>query len=333
MRNTRKAYGIAILLFFLAFILSFSIGRYPIAPFELIKILFSRIIPIERTWNSQMETVVFNIRLPRVVLSLLIGASLSVSGISLQSVFSNPMASQDVLGASQAAAFGASLALLTGTGYLAMTLSSFFFGLLSVALVILISRSMRNNQMLALILGGILISSLFSSATSFIKLIADTENILPAITYFLMGSLASTRTSDIVLMIIVVSVAMVPLILISYRLNALTLSSDEAESIGVDIKKLRIAVICLATFLTSSSVAVSGQISWIGLVIPHFSRLILGNNTKDTLPLSAILGAAFLTFVDTISRSITTSEIPLGILTSFIGAPVFLYLIIAEGRK
>ena len=335
MAKEKKGRKIIILLviFLLSIIISFQIGRYPIGPIELVKILISRVIEIPQTWSDQAETVVFNIRLPRVILSFIIGSSLALSGLLLQQVFNNPMASQDVLGSSSASAFGASLALLTGAGYFAVSISAFLFGILSLLLIIGISSKLKKQDTLTLILSGIMVSSLFSSATSFIKLVADTEDTLPAITYFLMGSLSSFRSSDLILVFTVAIAASLPILLISWRINLLSLSEEEAKSMGVNTSMLRLASIGAATLLTAASVACSGQIGWVGLVIPHFSRMIVGSNTRESIPAAMLLGASFLTVVDTIARSISTSEIPLGILTSFVGAPFFLYLIIREAKK
>lgn len=335
MAKEKKGRKIIILLviFLLSIIISFQIGRYPIGPIELVKILISRVIEIPQTWSDQAETVVFNIRLPRVILSFIIGSSLALSGLLLQQVFNNPMASQDVLGSSSASAFGASLALLTGAGYFAVSISAFLFGILSLLLIIGISSKIKKQDTLTLILSGIMVSSLFSSATSFIKLVADTEDTLPAITYFLMGSLSSFRSADLILVFTVAIAASLPILLISWRINLLSLSEEEAKSMGVNTAMLRLASIGAATLLTAASVACSGQIGWVGLVIPHFSRMIVGSNTRESIPAAMLLGASFLTVVDTIARSISTSEIPLGILTSFVGAPFFLYLIIREAKK
>lgn len=335
MAKEKKGRKIIILLviFLLSIIISFQIGRYHIGPIELVKILISRVIEIPQTWSDQAETVVFNIRLPRVILSFIIGSSLALSGLLLQQVFNNPMASQDVLGSSSASAFGASLALLTGAGYFAVSISAFLFGILSLLLIIGISSKIKKQDTLTLILSGIMVSSLFSSATSFIKLVADTEDTLPAITYFLMGSLSSFRSSDLILVFTVAIAASLPILLISWRINLLSLSEEEAKSMGVNTAMLRLASIGAATLLTAASVACSGQIGWVGLVIPHFSRMIVGSNTRESIPAAMLLGASFLTVVDTIARSISTSEIPLGILTSFVGAPFFLYLIIREAKK
>ena len=328
-----KAFLIFGIIFIASIFISFSFGRYPITPWELTKILFSRILPIERTWEPEKETIVFMIRLPRLFLSEIIGAALAVSGLVMQTIFRNPMVSQDVLGTSSGAAFGASLALLWQMNYINVSLMAFVFGILAVALVTMISHKMKNNHVLGLILGGIMVSSLFSSGTSFVKLVADTENVLPAITYWLMGSLSSYRSSDLWLVFGVVLVSTVPLIALSWRLNLLTLNEEEARSLGVNTRKLRLIAIICSTLLTAASVAVSGMIGWIGLVIPHFTRMLAGNNTRTTIPLSMLLGASFLTLVDTISRTATTIEIPLGILTSFVGAPFFLYLILREAKK
>lgn len=336
MKKTDERKGkmlIFIVLFILSILISFQIGRYPVSPVELVRILISRIIPIEESWPSQAETVVFNIRLPRIVLSSVIGASLALSGLLLQQVFRNPMASQDVLGSASASAFGASLALLMGANYMMVSLSSFLFGILSLLLIILISSRIRKKDSLTLVLCGIMVSSLFTSATSFVKLVADTNETLPAITYFLMGSLSSFRTSDLILVFTVTLVAAIPMILISWRINLLSLSEEEAISMGVNMTRLRFVSITASTLLTASSVAAAGQIGWIGLVIPHFTRMICGSNTKITVPASMLLGASFLTLVDTLARSLTTSEIPIGILTSFVGAPFFLYLIRREANR
>lgn len=332
-KKKRKRIFPFVLLFIAVFLLSFNFGRYPVSPIELIKILLSRFFSIEQSWPDSAETIVFNIRLPRIILSSLIGASLTVSGLVLQQVFRNPMASQDTLGSSSAAAFGASIALLLDFSYLAVSMTAFVFGLLSLAILMLFSLVIRRKDTLSLILSGIMISSLFSSATSFVKLVADTNEKLPSITYFLMGSLSSFRTSDLALVFVVTLCATIPLILISYRLNLLSISEDEARSMGVNTKAIRLAAIICSTLLTSSAVAASGQIGWVGLVIPHFTRMINGSDTRLTIPSSALLGASFLTIVDTASRSFATSEIPLGILTSFIGAPLFLYLIKKEEKR
>jgi iron complex transport system permease protein len=326
-----------ILLFFLLFIIvffsSFFIGRYPIKPSELVLVLLSRIFPIEPTWSKTVESVILNVRLPRILSSAIIGAALSISGLSYQGMFKNPMVSPDVLGTSAGAGFGASLGILLGFSYLSISLVSFSFGLVAVALVTFISSKLMNQKTLALILGGIMISSLFSSGTSFVKLVADTEEVLPSITYWLMGSLSSVRKTDVYFLLVTTIIGLIPLVLLRWKLNLLTLDEDEAKSLGINTVLLRKIVIFCATLITSAAICVGGQIGWIGLVIPHFTRMLVGCDYRISLPISILLGSSFLMVVDTISRSISTGEIPIGILTSFIGAPFFLYLMIRESKK
>lgn len=323
------------------FLISFLIGRYPVSPFVAVKVLFSKALEyisfghfsLNRTWTIIEETIVLNIRFPRIVAAFLIGAALSVSGASFQAIFRNPMISPDLLGASSGAGFGASIAIIMGGSYFSITLSSFAFGLVAVFLALVVSKASRINSTMSFILAGVMISSLFSSGTSFIKLIADTDNQLPAITYWLMGSLSSIKKRDLLFASIPIILGLVPIILLRWRINLLTLSEAEAKSMGVNTQRLRFFIILFATLMTAGAVSVSGIIGWVGLVIPHFSRLIFGENYKDSIPTSLIFGGAFLMLVDNIARVVSSGEIPLGILTSFIGAPLFLYLIITGGNK
>lgn len=330
----KKRIIIAFIIIYIAvFFISFSIGRFPIGPVELVKILLSRILPINADWTLQAESVVFNIRLPRILASSLIGAALSLSGLIFQTIFRNPMVSPDVLGASAGAGFGASLAILLGLSSLGISAVSFIAGLAAVSIVWLIGKTVKGNQVLGLVLGGIMVSSIFQSATSFVKLVADTDNQLPAITYFLMGSLAGAGTEELKIIILPIVLSSAVMILLSWRIDILSLSEEEAMSLGINTSAIRGIAIVAASLMTASAVAVSGVIGWVGLVIPHITRMIAGTEARITFPSSMLLGAAFLTAVDTISRTISTSEIPIGILTSFIGAPFFLYLIIREGRR
>ena len=314
-------------------ILSFSIGRCPVGPLDLIRILLSRVFPITPDWTPQAESVVFSIRLPRIIASSLIGAGLSLSGLIFQIIFRNPMVSPDVLGTSTGAGFGAALALLWALPSYTVPTAAFIMGIAAVLLVWLIASRVPSNQVLGLILGGIMISSLFQSGTSFIKLVADPEDELPAITYFLMGSLSGAGMDEVKILLPPSIIAIIPMILLSWRMNLLSLPEEEALSLGVSTKLIRGIAIASATLLTASSVAVAGVIGWVGLVIPHITRMAVGSDARRTIPASLLLGAAFLTAVDTLSRSVTYSEIPIGILTSFIGAPFFLYLIVKEGRR
>ncbi|MGI6686862.1 MAG: FecCD family ABC transporter permease [Christensenellales bacterium] len=309
-------------------LLSFALGRYPISPRETVGIMLSRMIPIEPFWTERMATVLFNVRLPRILLACLVGCCLSSAGAAYQGIFQNPMAAPDILGASSGAAFGAALAILSDAPTRMVTISAFFFSLLTVALVWLLSQRARGKKILGLVLAGIMVSSLFSAGTSFIKLVADPTNQLPAITYWLMGSLSGAKMSDISFAIMPMLVGLIPLLLLRWRINILSLGDDEARTMGVNVGRLRLIVIVSATLVTSSAVAVSGTIGWVGLVIPHLSRKLVGSNFRHLMPATMLFGALFLLLVDNISRNLFAVEIPIGILTAFIGAPFFLYLII-----
>ena len=309
------------------------LGRFSVTPKELFRLLLSRLTETEQGWRDGAENVVFQIRLPRVAAAALIGAALAVAGVSYQGMFRNPMVSPDILGASTGAGFGAALAILLGAGYFGISMSAFVFGLLAVAAAYLVSCMSRTNQTIALILSGMMVSSLFSAGTSYLKLVADTQQQLPAITYWLMGSLSSIKPRDVLFLVIPVTLGLVPLWILSWRMNLLTLGEEEARSMGVNTRLLRFTVILCATLLTASSVAVSGMIGWVGLVIPHFCRMLFGYDYRRLIPAAALFGASFLIIVDDIARLATAGEIPLGILTAFVGAPIFLYLILTGGAR
>lgn len=312
---------------------SVLLGRFSVTPKELFRLLLSRLTETEPGWRDGAENVVFQIRLPRVAAAALIGAALAAAGVSYQGMFRNPMVSPDILGASTGAGFGAALAILLGAGYFGISMSAFVFGLLAVAAAYLVSCMSRTNQTIALILAGMMVSSLFSAGTSYLKLVADTQQQLPAITYWLMGSLSSIKPRDVLFLVIPVTLGLVPLLILSWRMNLLTLGEEEARSMGVNTRLLRFTVILCATLLTASSVAVSGMIGWVGLVIPHFCRMLFGYDYRRLIPAAALFGASFLIIVDDIARLATAGEIPLGILTAFVGAPIFLYLILTGGAR
>ncbi len=315
------------------FLLSFVLGRYDVPLAQLLKILLSGIFPIEQTWTDNMAIAVLNVRLPRVLLACLVGCALSAAGTGYQTVFQNPMAAPDILGASSGACTGAALAILTGQSSVMITVFAFGFSLLSVALVYLVGSHARGSRVVNLLLAGIMVGSLFSACTSYIKLVADPTNQLPEITYWLMGSLSGTRMSTVTFAAVCMAVGLVPLLLLRWRMNLLTLSADEARAMGVHTDRLRLAVILSATVLTAAAVSVSGMIGWVGLVIPHLSRRIVGNDCRRLLPMACLFGAAFLLLVDDMARSLTATEIPIGILTAFVGAPFFIHLMVKGGDR
>lgn len=319
-------------------LLSFLFGRYPVPFRELCGILANKFLSIfglgiEPFWTDAMQAAVWNVRLPRVIMSVLVGACLSAAGAAYQGVFQNPMAAPDVLGASAGAGFGAALAIYVGLSSMYITLAAFGMSLLTVVLVFWVSRHAKGERVLGLVLAGIMVSSLFQAGTSFIKLAADPTNKLPEITYWLMGSLSGAKWSELGFVIWPMLLGLVPLFLLRWRLNVLAMGDDEARAMGVDAGRLRIWLIIAATLVTAASVSVSGMIGWVGLVIPHMVRRICGSDYRWLMPCSMLGGGTFLLIVDNVSRNVTTSGIPIGILTAFIGAPFFLWLITGRGEK
>ena len=315
------------------FLLSFVVGRYGVPLGQVVRILLSGVLPLEQTWTDNMAIAVLNVRLPRILLACLVGCGLSAAGTGYQTVFQNPMAAPDILGASSGACFGAALAILTGQSAVMVTVFAFLASLLSVALVYLVGNHTRGNRVVNLLLAGIMVGSLFSACTSYIKLVADPTNQLPQITYWLMGSLSGTRMGTVRFAAVCMAVGLVPLLLLRWRMNLLTLSPDEARAMGVHTDRLRLAVILSSTMLTAAAVSVSGMIGWVGLVIPHLSRRIVGSDCRRLMPMSCLFGAAFLLLVDNMARCLTATEIPIGILTAFVGAPFFIYLMVRGGDR
>lgn len=331
-RDKKIVFLISVLIFLSILMGSFLLGKFPISLHDFFYSILNQIVPVKQTWSSQVETILFNIRFPRIIMAVVIGAGLSVAGATYQGLFQNPMISQDILGASNGAAFGAAIGLYFSFSYDRIVLFSFFCGLVAVFSVLMINHLLKARSNLNMILIGMMIGSLFSSAVSFLKLVGDPTNTLPAITYWLMGSLSSIKIQNVYYVAPIILIGMIPIFLFRWRLNVLSLGEEEALSLGVNTKILRFIFIFSATLITAASVSISGMIGWIGLVVPHFSRLLIGDDYRYSIPLTAILGGSFLLIIDDFSRLLTTSEIPIGILTSFIGAPIFLLLIAQNNR-
>ncbi|MCR5845602.1 MAG: iron ABC transporter permease [bacterium] len=314
-------------------VLSFLVGRYPISPDKVIGMLFGNVFPIQPFWGDQEAIIFFNVRLPRIVLAMLVGCCLAAAGAAYQGTFQNPLVSPDILGASQGAALGAAIAILLGFTSFGVSVLAFVLAIGTVLLVVLVSQAARGNQVLTVVLAGVMVSSLAAAGVSFAKLVADPADQLPAITYWLMGSLTSASLSDIKMVIVPMVAGLVVLFVLRWRINILTMGDEEASTMGVNTKRLRLIIILAATLITAASVAVTGIIGWVGLVIPHLSRMLIGSDYRKLMPASMLMGASFLLLVDDFSRLLTTAEIPIGILTAFIGAPFFLYLITKQGRR
>ena len=341
-KKTKLSYPTILLLLTVALVLtvvgSIVLGRYPIGLRELAGIVGSKIAGlfgghIEPFWTSVQESLLWNHRVPRILLACMVGCCLATAGASYQGVFQNPMAAPDILGASSGAAFGAALAILLDMNNTMIMVFAFTASLLTVALVLYTGEHAKGKRVIGLILAGIMISSLVSSGTSFIKLVADPDDQLPAITYWMMGSLNGTSMKDVTFALWPMAIGLIPLFLLRWRINILTLGDEEAQTMGINARLLRMVVIFCATLITAASVAVSGVIGWVGLVIPHLARRLVGNNYRYLLPASMLFGATFLLLVDDMSRNLMMTEIPIGILTSFIGAPFFIYLISKDGER
>lgn len=310
-------------------ILSITLGRYPITIPALLKILLG--FPSQ---NAALETVIFSIRLPRVLAAAMIGSTMALAGASYQGMFKNPMVSPDILGASAGAGFGAALAILLSASTFYVQTSAFIFSLGAVFLTLSISKivSKGSNVTLILILSGMVVGSLFASLLSIMKYVADPESKLPAITFWLMGGLAMIGKNDALLLMILLSIGSLPLLLIRWKFNAMSFGDEEAMAMGIHVKQVRLVVIACSTLLTAACVSVCGLVGWVGVVVPHMTRLLVGPNFKTLLPASALMGAIFLTVVDDVARCAFSIEIPLGILTSLIGAPFFMYLLV-KGKR
>ena len=306
---------------------SLMLGRYPITPIEAVGMLANLALPIDPFWTSQQETLFFQVRLPRIVLALMVGCSLATAGAAYQGTFQNPLVSPDILGASQGAAFGAAVAILLGLGSLGISLFAFACSIAAVLLVLAVGTRAKGNHLLIVVLAGVMVSSLFQAGVSFTKLIADPTDQLAAITYWLMGSLTGAKWSDMAFALPPIAIGLAALFALRWRINVLTMGDDEASTMGVNARRVRLIVILAATLVTAASVSISGMIGWVGLVIPHFARMIVGCDYRKLLPASMLMGASFLLIVDDVARLVASSEIPIGILTAFVGAPFFLYLI------
>ncbi|MFT8395050.1 FecCD family ABC transporter permease [Propionibacterium sp.] len=322
-----------LIVFILLFIVSFSLGRFIVPPSTVIDMLWSTATG-HPTPNSVTKTVLLEVRLPRIVAASLIGAALATAGATFQGLFRNPMVSPDILGATSGAGFGAALGILMSFSLLGVSTLAFAIGvcavLLSYSISLVISRG--DDAVLMLVLTGMAVYNLFLAFISLIKYVADPDNKLPAITFWLMGGLASITLKNLAMIVPPLVIGWIPILALRWRLNVLSFGEEEAQALGVNTQRLRWIFIICATLLTAASVAVSGIIAWVGLVIPHVARRFVGPNFSYLIPASMLCGASFLLIADDVARTVTAQEIPLGILTSLIGGPFFILLLI-RGRK
>lgn len=333
-QSNTALFAILALIFLAAVFLSMMAGRYSISFGEIIRLLQGEGSHPDSPLHSAY-TVLFESRLARIGAAAVIGASLSCAGAAYQGIFHNPMVSPDLLGAGTGAAFGAVLAIYLGAGTVMIQISAFFFGLLAVAAACLTASAIAGrtgSSTITLVLTGMVTGSLFSAFISVVKFIGDPYDTLPTITFWLMGGLTYVTSSDVFLMLIPFAAGVIPLFILRWRLNLLSLEDDEARALGVDTGRMRIVFILCATLISSSSVAVGGMIGWVGLIVPHIARMITGPDYSRLIPCSLFIGSVFLMIVDDLARCLSASELPLGVLTSIVGAPFFLWLMY-KGRR
>lgn len=327
MKTTTIIICLCIATFIMAFV-ALGIGRYELGYSEILR-LFEAFVKGDEI-QSQDYAVLMLIRLPRVIFAILVGAALASSGAVYQGLFRNPLVSPDILGVSSGAAVGASIAIILNFNNFGVQTMAFGFGLAAVFLVVFISSLIAKGRinLLVMVLTGVVISSLFGAFSSLLKFLADSEDKLPEITFWLMGSLARTGGyENLSVLLFVIIIALTPLFLLRYKLNALSFGEEEARAMGLNVKVYNFIIIICATLLTATCVAYCGIVGWVGLVVPHIVRFVVGANFVSLLPASMLVGGLFLLVVDSIARSVLASEIPLGVITSLLGAPLFIYLL------
>jgi iron complex transport system permease protein len=314
--------------------ISLAVGSFPLSARDVAEVLWAAVSGKESNVANNARAVILEIRGPRVIAALAVGAALGSAGAAYQNVFRNPLVSPDILGVSSGCALGAVAGILAGVPLAAMQGLAFAGGLGAAALVLLLGALVRgHDRMLTLVLTGVVVGSLFAAGVAFAKAIADPYNQLPAITFWLLGSFGGVLNRDLALALPLMALGALPLILLRWRINLLALPDDEARALGVDAARLRIVVVIAATLLTSASVAVAGIIGWVGLVVPHAARLLAGPAFARVLPLSALLGAGFLLLVDTLGRTVVEAELPPGVITAIVGTPAFMALLAASARR
>lgn len=306
-----------------------GIGRYTLPPLRIVQTFFDALV--KNVGDATAQTIIFKVRLPRIILALAVGAGLACSGAAFQGLFSNPLASPDTLGVASGASFGAALAMLFHANLLIIQFAALTFGLFSCFITYEIARSKRESTVIMIVLSGMVVSSLFQAFVSLIKYVADPEDELPSITYWLMGNMSSVSYTSLLFGLPFIALGILFIYAIRWRINILSLAEDEAKSLGINIKLMRLLIITASSLITASCVSMCGQIGWVGLLIPHIARMLCGSNNKTVVPLSISFGGIFLAIIDTFARSISSAEIPISILTSVIGAPFFIGLLRKTG--
>jgi iron complex transport system permease protein len=333
-RSALPGLAIAILVLIAGLLLAFTVGRYPVSLGELVNVLFAKATGHAPTVPAAVQSVILDVRGPRVLAAALIGAALAVAGTAFQGLFRNPLVSPDILGASSGAALGAVLGIYFSLGIIAIQAFAFAGGLAAVAAVYVIGSLVRaRDPVLVLVLTGVVVGALLGAGVGLVKYLADPYNQLPAMTFWLLGSLSAANTADLLPLFGPVAIGAAVLIALRWRMNAMSLPEEEARALGLATGPLRIAIVAAATLVTSASVATAGIIGWVGLVVPHLARSLVGPDFARLVPASAILGGGYLLLIDTLARTAAEVEIPLGILTAVVGTPFFIWLLAGMQRN
>ncbi|MDQ0032125.1 FecCD family ABC transporter permease [Arthrobacter bambusae] len=324
--------GLAALFLVAAALLALAVGRYGVPLGHVVEILASRLAPLPNEANGTEQNVVLLVRMPRILLAALVGGGLALGGAALQAVFRNPLVSPEIIGVSAGASFGGALALLLGLESALLVTGSFAFGLIALATLFLITSGRGGTPMLMVVLGGVVTGSFFSALVALVTYVADPNTTLPAIVFWLLGSVATATFTKVLVAVIPILGGAVVLLALRWRINVLSLGDDDAAALGVRPRPLRWVVLLAVALIVAGAVAVSGAVSWVGLVVPHLARMWVGPDHRVLLPVSFLLGAAYIVLVDTVARTATAGEIPLGVLTALIGAPVF-FLLLRRNRE
>lgn len=334
MKSHRSTIPILSIVSIVLMIFSLLLGRFQVSLHD-IALLCQSVFVADIEISTTIQTVLIDIRLPRILAAFLVGGTLSITGATYQGMFRNPMVSPSILGVSAGAGFGAALAILLGVSTFLLQMFSFCFGIVAVFAVYFISVSTgkKHEKCLTLILSGMIVGTVFTACISLLKYIADPNDTLPSIVYWLMGGLADIEMSDIRMIAVIACIGLVVLTTMGWKLDMLSFGDDEAQTMGINVERLRIVVISIATLMTASAVSISGIIGWVGLLIPHIARMLVGSKNATLLPASFLIGGSFLLLVDDFSRTVSSMEIPLGITTSLIGAPFFIFILIKSSKK
>jgi len=314
------------------FLASLVIGRFFIPINEVMNILSSKFLVLPITWDASMYNVVMEIRLPRVLGSIAVGIALAVSGAAYQGVFRNDLVSPDLLGVSHGASVGACIGILLHLSFYGVAILAFMGGILAVCLTLLLPKLIQNQSRIVLVLCGIIVSGFMAAIIGLLKYIADPDTELQDIVYWQLGSLAKVTWDNLLYVLPIIIICTIAVLALRWRLNILSLSDQEAQSLGVNVNRERLVIIGISTLLTAAAVCLSGTIGWVGLVIPHLSRMLVGNDHKKLIPATILVSASFLMIADLFARSLTTAEIPLGILCGFIGTPFFAWVLYKQRR-